>query len=89
MNRTALLAALAASTLFTATMCRTHADEFDDAYVAGYATGYCSALSQRGEFGETNRDRAMHLDKVQKCMADAKDVGRKLSETAKRISPQQ
>jgi hypothetical protein len=88
MTRTTLLI-LAASTLFTAMMCRTHADEFDDAYVAGYATGYCSALSQRGEFGETNRDRAMHLDKVQKCMTDAKDVGRKLSETAKRISPQQ
>lgn len=83
------LAALAASTLFAVNACRTLADEFDDAYVAGYATGYCSALSQRGEFGETNRDRAMHLDKAQKCMDDAKDVGRKLSETAKRISPQQ
>jgi hypothetical protein len=87
MKSTIPLATLAASTLFAVSTCRVHADEFDDAYVAGYATGYCSALSQRGEFGETNRDRAMHLDKVQKCMAEAKEVGRKLSETAKRITP--
>jgi hypothetical protein len=86
MKRTTVLATLAASTLFAIT-CGAHADEFDDAYVIGYATGYCSALSQRGEFGETNRDRALHLDKVQKCMAGAKEVGRKLSETAKQITP--